>query len=57
MSKVVFRCTLLGLCHFRNLGVVLVLIVAVDVAVTRAGRGVDGALSFLETAGRNLGSI
>lgn len=48
---------LLALGHFGNLGVVLFLVVAVDVAVAGAGGGVDGALSFLEAAGGDLGSI
>jgi len=48
---------LLALGHFSNLGVVLFLVVAVDVAITRAGGSVDGALSFLEAARRNLGGI
>lgn len=53
------RRVLFALClgHLGNLCVILVLVVAVDVAVARAGGGVDGSLSFLEAAGGNLGGI
>ena len=45
------------LVHLCNLGVILVLVIAVYVPIARAGSGVDGALSFLESAGRDLGGI
>lgn len=45
------------LVHLCNLGVVLVLVIAVYVTIARAGGGVDGAFSFLESAGRDLGGI
>lgn len=49
--------TLLASIHLGNLSVVLVLVISVDMAVSGAGRGVDGAFAFLEPRGGNLGGV
>lgn len=43
--------------HLGNLCVVLVLVIALDVAVSGARRGVDGALALLETRRGDLGGV